>query len=362
MNTLNIIAVTVTIPLLMPPGLATAGTSCGSWSNNQYGRKLQPSAALVEYFTESDAGPNDPRCSGHTCSLWGWLYTPDPYYNCPPIARAGDIGDVSPCFIFNRHPAIVFNHGHALEREEPCAIADFFTRDGYVVFAPLRRGNRDATTGKQNTGVYIDQCVVPGSTPGKEADELPKDQILETACLADQVKEVDAALKYLTRPSAAVDPARIALMGHSFGGSLTVYAAASALSTHPKAAIDISGASLDWNDNVWYRQPVPPGLPFAVTQRRMPIFFLQPSNEANLEPTIQLSSAAGHSGDHMMQAAFYPPVVPDSSECPAKITDLCDGPGVLVNKKVHGRFVTRTEHVQAWGPAALDFLKRYNVH
>jgi pimeloyl-ACP methyl ester carboxylesterase len=230
-----------------------------------------------------------------------------------------------------------------------------------VVFAPLRRGNRDSTTGKQNTGVYIDQCVVPGSTPGKEVDELPKDQILEALCLSDQVKEVDAAVKHLTDAVGAVDRSRIALMGHSFGGSLTLYAAAATLSTHPKAAIDISGASLNWNDNVWYRLVTPPGLPFAVMQRKMPLFFLQPSNEANLEPTIQLSSTAGHFGDRMMQAAFYPPVLPGDSECPAKITDLCEGPGVLVNKKVHGRFVTRAEHVEAWGPAVLDFLKRYKA-
>jgi pimeloyl-ACP methyl ester carboxylesterase len=357
MKIFNMLAVTVTIPLAMPTGFA-AGTSC-SWSKNQYGRHLQPTATLVEYFTASDADPNDPRCSGQHCSLWGWLYKPDPYYACPPDSHTGGISDASPCFVPSKHPAIVFNHGHNLEREEVCAIADFFTRNGFVLFAPLRRGTRDTTTGKQNTGQYIDQCMVPGSGPG-EVDELPKNLLMEPVCLADQVKEVDAALKYLAG-TAAADKSRIALLGHSFGGSLTVYAAAATLSVHPRAAVDISGGTLDWNDNVWYTVLAPPGLPFAVMARKMPIFFLQPSNEANLEPTIRLSSTAGQFGDRMMQAAFYPPVLPDHAECPSKITDLCDGPGVLINKKVHSRFVNRSEHVQTWGPTVLEFLKRYDV-
>jgi hypothetical protein len=180
-------------------------------------------------------------------------------------------------------------------------------------------------------------------------------------CLSDQVKEVDSAIRYLANHVGSAQRSRFALMGHSFGGSLTLYAASSSLSTHPKAAVDISGASLNWNDNVWYRVPAPPGLPFAVTLRKMPIFFLQPSNEANLEPTLQLAPAAGRSGDHVMQAAFYPPVLPDAHECPAQIKDLCAGQGVLINKKVHGRFVTRSEHVDDWGPSVLDFLKRYGV-
>src|SRR5215471_10642200 len=145
MRTNRILAATVVIPVLTTLELVAAGTSCDPWSKNQYGRDLQPTATMVQYFSESDAGPNDPRCNGPNCSLWGWLYTPDPFYSCPPVARAGTVGDTAACFGLVRHPAILFVHGHDLERSEVCAIADFFTRNGYTVFAPLRRGNRDAT-------------------------------------------------------------------------------------------------------------------------------------------------------------------------------------------------------------------------
>jgi hypothetical protein len=75
------------------------------------------------------------------CSLSGWLYWPA--YE-PGVTKL---------------PAIVYNHEHDVAVNEPCAVADYFTRRGFVVFAPLRRGHRDAGNAFRNTGQFIDDYV-----------------------------------------------------------------------------------------------------------------------------------------------------------------------------------------------------------
>jgi hypothetical protein len=168
------------------------------------------------------------------------------------------------------------------------------------------------------------------------------------------VAEILVADAYLLRVPSA-DLGKIALLGHSFGGTLSLAASAIPLPFLPRATIDISGGALDWADNVHYHD----ALKDWVKLRLMPIFLLQPNNEAgpggSVEPTIELSWTAGHSGNRQFQAALYPDVLPDPGECPGH--DTCDGSRLIVSE-AHGRFLI---NVGAWGPAALDFLKRYGV-
>ena len=46
----------------------------------------------------------------------------------------------------------------------------------------------------------------------------------------------------------------------------------------------------------------------AVEKRKVPIFFLQPTNGKSVEPVIVLSEKAARSGDKEFQAALFPPV------------------------------------------------------
>ena len=115
--------------------------------------------------------------------------------------------------------------------------------------------------------------------------------------------ELKGALRYLALPQSGlrIDPARMAIIGHSFGGSLVLFAASEPLSPRPKAVVDISGAVLEWDRNKWWHDP----LSESVGSRRMPIFFFQPSNESSHNPTFVLSKDAGTTGDEMFQSAFF---------------------------------------------------------
>jgi len=322
-NTNLALAATIGIALLSAsPSLATTCTG------------LDPSVAafVVDYYKPNPIPPNDFRCNGtKECKLSGWLYLP------PTPKEGGGL------------PAIVYNHGHDQERGEPCAIAQYFTSRGYLVFAPLRRGHTDIEAGIINTGLYSDYYVASKPAALRNAATVEYLQF--------QVSEVAEAIRYLTTNLIA-DPKRIAILGHSYGGTLTVFSAASPLlNPTPKAAIDISGAVLDWDDNPSFM----PAMVMSVVNRKMPIFFLQSRNEVSHEPTVTLSNAAATTGNTLFLAGFFPAVLPDANECPTAITDLCSGPGKLINKEVHGRFITRTEHVKDWGPTAQDFLRLYGV-
>jgi hypothetical protein len=57
-------------------------------------------------------------------------------------------------------PVLIYNHGHDRVRGEVCAIAKYFVKHGYVVFAPLRRGHCGYEGSQiKSTGVYIDDYV-----------------------------------------------------------------------------------------------------------------------------------------------------------------------------------------------------------
>jgi dienelactone hydrolase len=287
-------------------------------------------AALVTYYKAFVTPGSDTQCNASgNCDLKGWLYYP----------KQDSI---------KGRPAIVFNHGHDQHRGEPCAIANFFTAFGYVVFAPVRRGHTG--NGFTNTGKYIDTIA---SEPPFSHYSLDQGQVY---ALEDQVQEVREALAYL-RMLPMVDPERIALMGHSFGGSLTLFAAAHSLSPMPRAAIDVSGAALEWDDNYWFRHE----LPNFVLAHKMPIFFLQPSNEISLAPSIVLTPLAA--GDGRSKGASGGPVLPYGNECRVSPSpDQCvNGQDRLINHEVHSRFVTDDYYVGIWGPMVRGFLQNNGV-
>ena len=92
---------------------------------------------------------NDYRCSyqgGTFCHLDGWLYSPK-----VPLDRP-----------FPTFPVVVFNHGSGKENDEIFAIAEYLTKQGIAVFAPLRRGHEhtaDAHAAIRNSGLHLDDYL-----------------------------------------------------------------------------------------------------------------------------------------------------------------------------------------------------------
>jgi predicted dienelactone hydrolase len=223
-------------------------------------------------------------------------------------------------------------------------MAHYFTKRGFAFFIPHRRGHGDST------GVYYADFV--DSVAGKDSPAGKHAMLL--AYLQDQTYEVSQAIEYLTglKNSAkklVIDSNKIAIVGHSFGGMVTLFS--NNILTAHNAAVDIAGASESWdafdNDDGalddcsttldWLKN--------AVRGANKPIFFLEPKNDASIRPTVVLSKVAGDANERY-QAAIYGPVPLDPDED---------------SKDAHRKFVTQQDQIEKWGPAVIEFLARYGV-
>src|SRR5258708_14415329 len=121
-------------------------------------------------------------------------------------------------------PAILLNHGsgrtrEALERLGPYErdaeiLGPVFARHGYVFLYLFRRGVGLSTDQGANA---IDLMDSESAAHGQEARNALQLQLLENREMGDAL----SALKFL-RALPYVDPKDVAVIGHSFGGSLTV--------------------------------------------------------------------------------------------------------------------------------------------
>jgi pimeloyl-ACP methyl ester carboxylesterase len=260
--------------------------------------------ALVSYLHTTTSDISDTRCgppSNGMCTidLEGFLYIPQ--------------GAPGPL------PAIVYSHGSEQLPGPKCSIADYFVPLGYVVFVPHRRGQG------RSTGQYIGTYTA-GS---------------QISYLQDQVADLTDAWSYLRALSTAsdtavVDPKRMALMGHSYGGIMTLLTNATALGQ--VAAVDLCGDSESWG-----AADIESTLLAAVDGAQAPIFFAQPQNDVHTEPTVVYSGRAGTDG-HLYQATIYPPV-----------------PNASSPEDAHSRFVADAPEVAQWASGALDFLRLYGM-
>jgi len=178
-------------------------------------------------------------------------------------------------------PAVLFNHGSGEDAAHTAGLpiteaaeklAPVFLKHGYAFLYPFRRGQ-----GLSSDQAPFMQDVLKREekSKGKEARQHLQFELLTTKQLDDAL----AALTFL-KSASGIDPHRLAVIGHSFGGQLTLLVAER--DSTPRAVISFAAAA-----NSWERSPeLRDRLLAAVRKIQAPIMLIQAEND--------YSTAAGH--------------------------------------------------------------------
>jgi len=190
-------------------------------------------------------------------------------------------------------PAVIFNHGSERSHDTHFAlIGPMFAREGFVLFAPYRRGQ--GLSADQGTWVLDTLSRVAREQGmierGKKAVELLK---------TEQLNDLLAALDRL-QGMPFVDRGRIAVVGNSFGGVLTMVMAERGGGI--RAAVNMAGAALNWKRSPQFKQWM-----FDMARNaQVPVFFIQAENDQDTGPSRELSAEMTRLGKPN-RMRIYPP-------------------------------------------------------
>ena len=174
-------------------------------------------------------------------------------------------------------PAILFNHGSgpASYPQKPAALGPAFTRHGYIFLYLFRRGAGLSADQSKNSEELMSQALREKGQEGRNEMQL---QLLGT-----ELNDVLAGLMFL-RTRSEVDPRRIAVAGHSFGGSLTLLAIEREASL--RAAVVFGAAAGSWESSSKLRSR----LLAAVEHTNVPVFFIHAANDFSVAPGKALAA------------------------------------------------------------------------
>ena len=200
-------------------------------------------------------------------------------------------------------PAVLFNHGSwptntstGRPAEEIFAqaatLGPVFARHGFVFLFLFRRG-AGLSIGQGASTADLMQSELAAN--GQEARNQIQLRLMETYELSDAL----AGLAYL-RTLPDVDPRHVAVVGHSFGGSLTLLVAEQ--DKRLMAAVDFAGAAGSWESSPELRAR----LLAAVGATTMPIYFIHAENDYSVAPGEVLAAEMARLGKpHRL--SIYPP-------------------------------------------------------
>ena len=200
-------------------------------------------------------------------------------------------------------PAILLNHGSGrtpeeLERlgpyeQQAYILGPTFARHGYVFMFLFRRGvGLSADQGKN----AVDLMNIESAAHGQEARNRLQLQLLENRDMSDALSGL-AFLRALPK----VDAHDVAVIGHSFGGSLTLLMAER--EPNLRAVVIFSGAGYSWDRSSELRAR----LLTAVEHIGMPVFFIHAANDYSVASGTALDAKLQQLGKpHLLK--IYPPI------------------------------------------------------
>lgn len=193
-------------------------------------------------------------------------------------------------------PAVLFNHGSGPAESSlgprRTALGPLFARHGYVFLFLFRRGS--GLSAGEGTNSF-DLMRRESAEKGQEARNRLQMRLLE----GDDLSDVLAGLAFL-RARPEVDPRRVAVAGHSFGGSLALLVAER--DSGLWAVIDFAGAAYSWPRSAQLRER----LLAAVGKTAAPIFIIHAANDYCVAPAEVLAAEMARLGKpHRVK--IYPP-------------------------------------------------------
>jgi carboxymethylenebutenolidase len=157
-----------------------------------------------------------------------------------------------------------------------------FARHGFVFLLLFRRGHGLSAEQGPFLGDLLERRLADS---GEDARNRLQLQLLET----DHLDDALAGVAFL-RSLGVVDPRRVVVIGHSFGGSLTLLVAERDSSL--RAAIDFAGDAVSWRRSPKRRER----LLAAVGQSVVPTLFVQAANDYSVAPSQALAAEMARLG------------------------------------------------------------------
>lgn len=200
-------------------------------------------------------------------------------------------------------PAVLLNHGSGRTREDLERLGPYekqadllgpvFARHGYVFLYLFRRGVGLSADQGANAQDLMNQ---ESAAHGQEARNALQLKLLENGDMTDAL----AGLKFL-RELPEVDVRKVAVIGDSFGGSLTLLLA----EREPKlrAVVIFAGAGYSWDRSQELRER----LFAAVARIQEPVFFIHATNDYSVGLGKELDARRAQLGKpHRLK--IYPPI------------------------------------------------------
>jgi dipeptidyl aminopeptidase/acylaminoacyl peptidase len=217
-------------------------------------------------------------------------------------------------------PAMVLNHGSGLTRGSTdvskSSVASLLLSWGIACFVPHRRGY-----GRSPGPYWREEVPSPFGTDAYDVELVRR--------LHRESEDVIDALDALSRfPS--VDPGRVGVMGSSFGGTVSLLAAAKC--DRFRCAVDFAGAAMNWEKTARLRELMKQ----SAKSLEVPILLLQAENDYSTRPTRELAEVLESEGK-TFEAHVFPPFGANEDE---------------------GHWFERAGSA-VWGRRVRDFLARY---
>ena len=201
-------------------------------------------------------------------------------------------------------PAILFNHGSYLSKEPmspdtPEKLGPLFARHGYEFLFFFRQG----------IGLSADQGTADGDLMARalaEHGNEARNRVQLDLLNGEQLDEVRAGLQFLLQRR-DVDARRIGVVGHSFGGSLSLVLASAA--SDVRATVVFGPGAASWERSAGLQRR----LTDAVRRTKTPVMFVFAKNDYSVAPgTVLDGEMARARTPHVLK--IYPPLGATAAE------------------------------------------------